>query len=187
MSTQTPKAGASTATATATKTNNVVGVYKTHVQAEAAVKALEKAGFQMKQLSVVGRGYHTEEQPVGYYNTGDRVKHWGKLGAFWGGLWGLLFGSAFFILPGIGPVVLAGPVVAALVGGLESAALVGTLSALGAALYGIGIPKDSVIAYEKAVQADKYLLIAHGDRNQVDKARAILEGTGSERLDTHYA
>jgi hypothetical protein len=166
---------------------NVAGIYRSHAQAEAAVKALEKSGFAMKQLSVVGRGYHLEEQPIGYYNTGDRMKHWGKLGAFWGSLWGLLFGSAFFILPGLGPVVMAGPLVATLVGALEGAAIGGTLSALGAALFSIGIPTDSVVAYEKAIQADKFLVIAHGDRAEIEKARSILEQTDSERLDTHLA
>jgi hypothetical protein len=43
----------------------------------------------MKNLSVVGKGYHTEEKVIGFYNVGDRVKFWGSRGAFWGGLWGL--------------------------------------------------------------------------------------------------
>jgi hypothetical protein len=79
---------------------------------------------------------------VGYYNTGDRMKYWGKLGAFWGGFWGLLFGSAFLAIPGIGPVLLAGPLVAWIVGALEGAVLVGGVSAIGAGLYGMGIPKE---------------------------------------------
>ena len=66
----------------------------------------------MRRLSIVGQGYHTDEQVVGYYNTGDRMKYCGKTGAFWGGFWGLLFGSAFFAIPGIGPILVAGPLVA---------------------------------------------------------------------------
>ena len=65
---------------------------------------------------------------------------WGTYGAFWGGLWGVLFGSAFFLVPGIGPLVVADPFVSGIVGALEGAALVGGLSALGAALYSVGIP-----------------------------------------------
>ena len=49
----------------------------------------------MKKSSVVGKDYHTDEQVVGCYNAGDRMKYWGKLGALWGGLWGLLLGAAF--------------------------------------------------------------------------------------------
>ena len=53
--------------------NSVVAVFNTHHRAEQAVKALEHAGFNMKQLSIVGRDYHSEEQVVGYYTTGDRM------------------------------------------------------------------------------------------------------------------
>jgi hypothetical protein len=56
---------------------------------------------------------------VGFYNTGDRIKYWGKWGAFWGGLWGLLFGAAFLIVPGMGPVVAAGSIVAWIIAALE--------------------------------------------------------------------
>src|SRR4030095_15849131 len=109
-----------------------VAIYNTHDEAEQAVKTLAQAGFNMRKLSIVGKDYHTEEHVVGYYNTGDRMKAWGKIGAFWGGLWGLLFGAAFFIIPGIGPVVLAGPLVASLVGALEGGVGVGGVAAPGA-------------------------------------------------------
>jgi len=112
--------------------NAVVALYNSHTEAEAAVKELQKSGFDMKRLSIVGKDYHTEEHVVGYYNIGDRMRYWGKLGAFWGGLWGALFGSAFFLIPGIGPVLVAGPLVAWIVGALEGATITGGLSALGA-------------------------------------------------------
>src|SRR6202521_3277987 len=107
----------------------------------------------MQKLSIVGKGYHTDEHAVGYYNAGDRMKYWGKAGAFWGGFWGLLFGSAFFAIPGLGPILVAGPVIAWIVGALEGAVVVGGLSALGAGLYSICIPKDNVVEYESAVES----------------------------------
>lgn len=94
-----------------TEKNSCVAIYNTHTGAEGAIKELQKSGFDMKKLSIVGKDYHTEEHVVGYYNTGDRMKLWGKYGAFWGGLWGFLFGSAFFFIPGIGPLVVGGPLV----------------------------------------------------------------------------
>ena len=118
----------------------VVAVYSTHVEAEEAVKQLQRGGIDMHTLSIVGKDTHTDEHAVGYYNTGDRMKYWGKTGAFWGGLWGMLFGSAFFFIPGIGPLLAAGPLVGWIVGALEGAAVVGGLSAVGAGLVGIGIP-----------------------------------------------
>jgi hypothetical protein len=157
--------------------NAVVAVYGTHVEAEEAVKELQRAGTDMRILSIVGKDTHTDERAVGYYNTGDRMKYWGKTGAFWGGVWGLLFGSAFFLIPGIGPVLAAGPVVAWIVGALESAALVGGVSAIGAGLYSIGIPKDSVVQYELAIKTDKFLVMVHGTASEVEKARDVLQST----------
>jgi len=173
------------ATEPATRKNAAVGVYRTHTDADNAVRTLERSGFDMKRLSVVGKGYHSEQHPTGYYNTGDRMMHWGKFGAFWGGIWGLLLGSAFFWLPGVGPLMLGGPLVSALISALEGAVVVGSLSALGAALLSIGIPKDSVIEYETAIRADKFLLIVHGSAATVDEARALLEGTNPETLGVH--
>ena len=69
------------------ETNSVVAIYETHPQAEEAVKELQRSGFDMKKMSIVGKDYHTDEHVVGYYNAGDRMKYWGKQGAFWGGIW----------------------------------------------------------------------------------------------------
>ena len=167
--------------------NSVVAIYETHTQAEEAVKELQRSGFDMKQMSIVGKDYHTDEHVVGYYNTGDRMKYWGKFGAFWGGLWGMLFGAAFFAIPGVGPVLVAGPLVAWIVGALEGAAVAGGLSALGAGLYSIGIPKDSVVTYETALKSDKFLLLAHGTANEVAKARNIIETTHPVEIGSHAA
>ena len=65
--------------------NSVVAIFESHDRAEDAIRELQKSGFDMKKLSIIGKDYHTEENVVGYYNTGDRMKYWGKLGAFWGG------------------------------------------------------------------------------------------------------
>src|SRR5579872_1063460 len=130
--------------------NVVVAACEDHTKAEAAVRELQQAGFDMKKLSIVGKAFRSEEDVIGYYNAGDRMRFWGKEGAFWGGIWGLVFGSAFFWVPGIGPLLIGGPLVAWIVGALEGAAIVGGLSALGAGLYSLGIPKDSILQYESA-------------------------------------
>src|ERR1700726_1194156 len=130
------------------QTDTVVAVFNDHMAAEAAVKKLTAGGFEMKNLSVVGKGYHTEEKVVGFYNIGDRIKFWGTRGAFWGGLWGLFLGGMFMTIPVVGHVIVLGYLAATAISGIESAVVVGGLSALGAALFSIGIPKDSVIQYE---------------------------------------
>jgi len=165
--------------------NVTVAICNTHTEADQAIKELQKSGYDMKKLSIVGKDYHTEEDVVGYYNTGDRMKKWGKIGAFWGSLWGILFGSAFFMIPGIGPIVMGGPLVGAIVGGLEGAITMGGLSALGAGLFSIGIPKDSIIKYEAAIKSDKYLIIAHGTADEVAKAKEILDPLDKVEIAVH--
>jgi uncharacterized membrane protein len=165
--------------------NSVVAVYRTHTEADEAVKELQKGGIDMHSLSIVGKGYHSDEHAVGYYNTGDRMKYWGKMGAFWGGFWGLLFGSAFFMIPGLGPILAAGPVVGWIVAALESAAVVGGISAVGAGLYSMGIPKDSIVKYETALKTDQFLLIAHGSAAEVAKTRDIIERTDPVHFSLH--
>jgi len=168
-----------------TKNNSVVAIYKSHTEAESAVKELQKAGFDMKKLSIVGRDYHTDEHVVGYYNAGERMKYWGTMGSFWGGIWGLLFGSAFFLIPGLGPLVVAGPLVGWIVGALEGAAVVGGLSALGAGLYSLGIPKDSILQYETAIKTGKFVIIAHGSTEEIIHARDIINRTNPEAWGEH--
>jgi hypothetical protein len=167
------------------KTESVVAVFGSNTDAESAIKELQRSGYDMKKLSIVGKDYHTEEHVVGYYNAGDRMKYWGKLGAFWGGLWGLLFGAAFFWIPGVGQLVIGGPLVSWIIGALEGAVVVGGLSALGAGFYSIGIPKDSILKYETAIKSDKYLLVAHGTRDEVEKAKQILDKTPAQEVDMH--
>lgn len=166
-------------------TNSVVAVFDDHIAAENAVKSLAAGGFEMKNLSVVGKGFHTEEKVVGFYNVGDRVKFWGVRGAFWGGLWGLFFGGLFLTMPLTGPVIVVGYLSTIVIAAIENAVVVGGLSALGAALYGIGIPKDSVIRYEGDLKADGYLVMAHGSVAEVDRAKAILGAASASRVDVH--
>lgn len=156
-----------------------IAIYDTHELADHAVKALQGAGFDMRKLSIIGKGYHSEEHPTGYYTLGEKMKVWGGVGAtwgaIWGGFWGLLLGTGFFLIPGIGPILAAGPLVAVLVGALEGGVVVGGLSALGVALFNLGVPKDSVVRYEQAVKADKYVLIVHGSPEDVARAKTLLD------------
>jgi hypothetical protein len=102
-----------------------------------------------------------------------------------------MFGGVFLALPVIGPVVVLGHlavlIVAAIEGVVESAVVVGALSALGAALFNYGVPKDSVIKYEAAVKADGFLLVGHGPADEMARARAVLQGSDAKSLDMHHA
>lgn len=167
------------------ESDSVVAVFADHIAAESAVKRLTEAGLPMKDISVVGKGYHTDEHVVGFYNTGDRVKFWGTRGAFWGGMWGLFFGGLFMTVPIVGHVVVLGYLAATVLSGVESAVMLGGMSAIGAAIYSLGIPKDSVIRYEAAVKADGFVVMVRGDAAEVGHAREILATSGPTSLDVH--
>lgn len=163
----------------------VVAVFADHSGADAAIRKLANAGLDMKHFSVVGKGYHTEERVIGFYNAGDRMKFWGKNGAFWGAMWGLFFGGILFTIPVVGHVIVLGHLAAMIYGAVEGALVVGGLSALGAALFSIGIPKDSVIQYEEALKADGFLVVAKGSRTEMARAKEILASEKPSRLDLH--
>jgi hypothetical protein len=161
----------------------VIGVFPNHPSAEAAVKSLSEAGFDMKQLTLVGRGFQSDEKVMGFYTAADRVKFWGSRGAFWGGFWGLFFGGVFMTIPVVGHVIILGYLAAVAISAAEGAVVVGGLGALGAALYSIGIPKDSIINYEADMKADRFLVMAHGTPDETARAKQILAQENPSRLD----
>lgn len=167
----------------------LVAIYATHDGAEAAIRMVADNGLDMKHFSVIGRGYHADEPVVGFYGVGDRIKFWGSRGAYWGGLWGLLFGGLMMTIPVVGPVVILGSVASlvftALTGPADGAMLMGGLGPLGAALVSIDIPHHSVLQYEAALKADNFLIIAHGPRAEVERARILLAASGPTQLDVH--
>jgi hypothetical protein len=139
----------------------------------------------VENLSLVGKGYHSEEKVVGFYNAGGRITFWGKRGALWGSLWGLFVGGVSLTIPGVGQIMVLGYLAAIVVSAVEGAIIVGGLSALGAALYSVGIPRDSVVQYEQAVRADGFLVVVHGAVEELARARAILALGNPSRLDLH--
>ncbi len=168
-------------------TSSIVVVYGTYADVEAGVRELRRAGFDVKRVSLVGKEYHREERVVGYYNEGDRMKYWGKMGVFWGDMWSMLMGAAFFALPGIGPVLIAGPLAGWVVDALEGSVEISGLSPLGAALYSIGIPKENILRYEMAVRACKFLVVAHGASQEVIQARDTLRITQPDEMILNFS
>ena len=168
-----------------THDHSTVAVFDTHATAEAAIRQLSAAGFPIERLSIVGKGYQTEEQVVGFYNLGERVKLWGKNGAMWGGLWGLLTAGVFMTVPLLGPVIVLGHLAVMVVGGLEGAAVVGGLGAIAGALTSIGVPKDSVLRYEQDLKAEKFLVVMHGSDDEARRAQDLLVDGEANRVEIH--
>jgi hypothetical protein len=164
----------------------LVALYNSHQEAGPAIRELQRSGLDLQNLSVVGRDYYTEEGVVGTYSSGGRMEACGKTGSFWGEIWGLLSGSAFFLIPGLGPVFVAGPMVGWITRELDGAAVVGGLSALGAALYGIGVPAKGIIEYESQIRAGKVCFVAHGSHEAMQDVKLPLTATGCQGM-SEYA
>ena len=93
--------------------SSIVAVYPDHDSAEQAIRLLHKEGFAIEDLSIIGRNSVVTEEPTGFITTGDYVSAGARSGAFFGGIAGVVIGAAVLILPGVGPIIVAGPLAAA--------------------------------------------------------------------------
>jgi hypothetical protein len=163
----------------------VVARFARHADADAAVKALAQSGFDLKRLSIVGRGCHSDESIVGFYKAGERIRFWGKYGALWSALWGLFSGGIFLTVPAIGPIIALGAVAAVMVSIVEGAIVGAGGCVLGAALYSIGIPQDSILEYEQTLKANGFLVFVHGNAAEIARARVVLAPIKPIHLNVH--
>jgi hypothetical protein len=164
---------------------SIVAVYPDHAAAEQAVRQLHEAGFAMRDLSIIGRDFQMSEEPVGFISTGDYAKAGAGTGAWFGGLFGLLVGAAFLILPGVGPVVVAGPLAAAVLAGLEGAMAGTALGSLAGALVGWGVPKDRAIKYETQIKGGKFIVVVRGVPEVIARARGLLAPHPPEHVEVY--
>ena len=166
-----------------------------HVDAEHAQRALDRLqqhDFPMDRVSVLGRASASGDDPLGVYysGVGERMRGWGGLGAFWGGIWGLATGAAgMFLLPGIGPVVAAGPVVEALAGGAAGAGVGGAVMAgagaaaeLTVSLHQLGLPEDCLDAIRERLSRGEHLVMLIVQRAEASTWRPLLEDAGPEAM-----
>jgi hypothetical protein len=166
--------------------HSIVAVFDDHAQADAAVKALAASGFGLRRLSIVGKGYHSDQTSTGFYNSGDRIRFWGSRGALWGGLWGLFMGGLYATVPVVGGVVLLGHLAATVIAAIEGAVVLGGTGALVAALASIGIPEDSIVTYETDIVSDGFLVMAHGSEAEMERAKLVLEPLSPRRITVHH-
>jgi len=154
--------------------SSVVAVYSDHAEAEQAVRRLHHEGFAMDDLSIIGRDFQMSEEPVGFRDPSAYAKAGAGTGAWFGGLFGLMVGAAAVLVPGVGPVVVAGPLAAAVMAGLEGAIAGTAVGGLAGALVGWGIPKERALTYETHIQGGKFLVLVRGVPGAVARARDLL-------------
>jgi uncharacterized membrane protein len=167
-----------------------VGVFDTEDKATRVIEKLIEEEFPADRLSLLRKtgGMGDDMLGLAYTNTAERVKAWGEHGAIWGALWGLLAGATgLFVLPGIGPLLAAGPVVEALGGAIAGAAVAGgsmagaaALSQLASALHRIGIPEADIELIHRAIESGHYVVILHCEPNQADHCAMRLGWAGAD-------
>ena len=162
-----------------------VAIYNTRTEGEVAIREIQDSGSDMMRLSFLGRDYRSRDKLVGRYQSSDHTRYWENLSAFGDGVWGLLSSIALFHIPETGPFLAGGPVAGAIIGALEGAPAVRGLSAVGSGLHIIGIPRDSILKYERAIKGDKYLIIAQGAAEEIAAIKAIIKNTDAAEFDLH--
>jgi uncharacterized membrane protein len=164
---------------------SVIGVYNTMSEAEQAVQALDKGSFPIKQVSIVAQDMQSEKEVHGYVTAGDVARAGANSAAWVGGFFGLLVGAAFIWVPGFGPLLVAGSFASMLLGSMEGVIAGAASGGLLGALVGWGVSKQHIIKYEEHLKSGKYLLMAHGNAEEVARAHTILQSTGAADL-THH-
>jgi hypothetical protein len=159
----------------------VIGVFDDLDAAHAAVDRLAAAGFPIDRISILGKDLQSETRVNGFVTTGDIAGPSAATGAWVGGLFGLLAGSALLFVPGAGPLIVLGPLAAAAVGAAQGALVAGGVGAV----LGHFVAKKHIPKYEQLVRAGSYLVIAHGTEDDVVRARDILADAGSADVQRH--
>jgi len=164
-------------------THTIVGHFLSHAEAEKAVLELQKEGFDLQKLSIIGKDYQTTEQVRGFLTWKDTAKAGAAGGGYWGsfvgGLFGILAGAGVLFIPGMAPIVIAGPVAGVLAGWLEGTLVggagVAAVGGLAGALGGLGIPKHEVLKYETQIQAGEFIILVTGSNEDVSQAKQMLD------------
>lgn len=166
-----------------TRQDMIVGAFDTHAQAEKVVNKLIDAGVAADHISLIAQGLELREQLQGYINTGDVARQSAGVGAWTGGLFGLLSGVAFLWVPALGPLIVLGPLVNAALG----AATGGAAGGLFGAILGHQIEKQHIPKYQSAIQAGKILVVVHGTPEELENVRRIMNENNGQDVNTYAA
>lgn len=163
------------------KNTAVFGIYPTYAAVESGVDSLQAAGFRSTDISVLFPENVGTKDFAHQKNTKapEGATAGGVSGGVIGGALGWLTGIGALAIPGVGPLIAAGPIVAALAGVGAGAAIGG----IAGALVGMGIPEYEAKRYEGRIKSGGILLSVHSDNSDWTKrAKAILQRTGAEEV-----
>ena len=162
---------------------SVFGIVKSYSQAERVVENLQSAGFASSEISVLlpdNQGKH-DFGHVKATKAPEGATTGAATGGVAGGVIGLLAGIGALAIPGVGPFIAAGPIMAALSG----AAVGATTGGLVGGLIGLGIPEIEAKRYEDKLKTGNYLIAVHATNNDEERrAKEIFKNAGAEDIST---
>jgi hypothetical protein len=166
-----------------TEDTYVMGVFDSIEDVEQAIQKLREEGAPIDGISIIGQGMQSETKLSGFVTTGGVVKEDVGTGEFFGGLFGLLAGTAFLLVPGFGPLVVLGPLASTLTGAGEGALASDVLGAI----LGKFVSKQQIPKYEQHVKAGKYVLVARTTPETLEKIHDAIQGSAAIEVDTYAA
>jgi len=164
--------------------HSVFGIFNTRQSVETAVAALKDAEFRSSDISILAPENLGDIRDIGTVKSTkapEGATAGGASGAVLGGVMGWLVGIGALAIPGIGPVLAAGPIMAALAG-IGVGATVGGVTG---ALVGFGVPEFEAKRYETRLGKGGILLSVHADNHEwISRAKTVLEKSGAEEVST---
>jgi uncharacterized membrane protein len=161
---------------------SVFGIVKSHSQAERLVEELQAAGFPASEISVLlpdSEGKH-DIGHVKATKAPEGATTGASAGGVTGGVLGLLAGIGALAIPGIGPFIAAGPLMAALSGAAIGAGTGGLVGGL----VGMGIPEIEARRYQDKLKRGNYLIAVAADGDEKDRAKEVFKNVGAEDIST---
>lgn len=172
------------ATITTDIDQGVIGVYDAMDDATADVRRLGEANFPIEHVSIITQNLESTTDVHGFITTGDVAKSGAGVGAWVGGIFGLLTGAALLIVPGVGPLLVAGSLASAVIGTAEGAAGGAAVGGLVGAATGHFVAKRHLPKLTEHLEAGRYLLIAQTpDEAELARARELLSGQAVDVID----
>jgi hypothetical protein len=165
--------------------NATLTVFGSQAEAESAVRQLAWAGYDLSQVSMVGSDVKRGARVEGNPNEDGRESTSAKDGVLWGEITRMLVGSGFFLVPGIGSLLVAGPLLTRIVHSMGPVVGPDKLGAMADGLEQLGIPKDSILRCAAALRLGKVVIIAEGSAMAMIHAREVFRRTPVEVLEQH--
>jgi len=153
-----------------------IGVFSSGREAEQAVEALHEEGFTDDEISIVAR----DDRDGGGGGGGmgmDNIADGAAWGSGIGALGGLMAGVGALAIPGVGPILAAGPIAATLSGAVAGG--------IGGGLLDLGIPEDRGRQYEEDVKQGRILCIVEADDERAEEAARLMNEAGADEVETH--